>query len=160
MSGKAKGKTGEATPKPAKAGPKKSSEAAPSPKRKASGGLERLLKARLIVEAAKDKKAEDVVALDVRESVSFADTFVIATGGSDRQVRSIVDGIEEALRLAGEKALGVEGEEDGRWVLIDADDVIVHVFLREVRQHYDLERLWGDAPTLTFVSAPGARSAT
>ena len=80
-------------------------------------GIDRQEKARLIVEAAQDKKAEDVVALDVRELVSFADTFVIATGSSDRHVRSIVDGIEEALRAAGERPLGIEGEEDGRWVL-------------------------------------------
>jgi ribosome-associated protein len=122
-------------------------------------GLERIQKARLIVEAALDKKAEDVVALDVRELVSFADTFVIATGSSDRHVRSIVDGIEEALRVQGEKPLGIEGADEGRWVLIDCDDVIVHVFLRDVRQHYDLERLWGEAEKLTFVGGPAQRSA-
>jgi ribosome-associated protein len=124
-----------------------------------SGGLDRLQKARRIVEAALEKKAEEVVALDVRESVSFADTFVIATGTSDRHVRSIVEGIEEALRAAGEKPLGIEGEDEGRWVLIDCDDAIVHVFLREVRQHYDLERLWSDAPKLTFVGGAMERSA-
>ena len=128
-------------------------------KRKKGVGLERIEKARMILDAAHEKKAEAVVALDVRENVSFADTFVIATGSSDRHVRSIVDGIEEVLRLAGEKPLGIEGQEEGRWVLMDCDDVIVHVFLREVRQHYDLERLWGDAPTLTFVRAVGERSA-
>ena len=122
------------------------------------GGLDRLEKARLIVEAALEKKAEDVVALDVHGSVSFADTFVIATGSSDRHVRSIVDGIEEALRAHGEKPLGIEGTEEGRWVLIDADDAIVHVFLREVRQHYDLERLWSDAPKLAFVGSVAAGS--
>ena len=128
-------------------------------KTKQRTALERIEKARLIVEVALDKKAEDVVALDVRESVSFADTFVIATGSSDRHVRSIVDGIEEALRGHGEKPLGVEGEEEGRWVLIDCDDAIVHVFLRDVRQHYDLERLWSDAPKLTFVGRATERSA-
>lgn len=125
-------------------------KAAPGP------GLDRLEKARLLVEAALDRKAEEVVALDVRESVSFADTFVIATGSSDRHVRSIVEGIEEALRARGEKPLGIEGMEEGRWVLVDFDDAIVHVFLWDVRQHYDLERLWGDAPTLTFVGLPSA----
>jgi ribosome-associated protein len=118
-----------------------------------------LEKARRLVEAALDKKAEDVIALDVRELVSFADTFVIATGSSDRHVRSIVDGLEEALRGHGEKPLGVEGTEEGRWVLIDFDDVIVHVFVRDVRQHYDLERLWSDAPKLTFVGSPAQRTA-
>ncbi|MCC6640477.1 MAG: ribosome silencing factor [Deltaproteobacteria bacterium] len=120
--------------------------------------MERLEKVRLIVEAAIDKKAEDVLALDVRELVSFADSFVIATGGSDRHVRSIVDGIDEALRARGERPLGIEGAEEGRWVLIDCDDAVVHVFQREVRHHYDLERLWSDAPKLTFVGAPGERS--
>lgn len=127
--------------------------------KQAGGGLGRLEKARIIVEAALDRKAEDVLALDVRELVSFADSFVIATGGSDRHVRAIVDGIEEALRARGEKPLGVEGSEEGRWVLIDCDDAVVHVFLRDVRQHYDLERLWSDAPKLTFVGAPAGRSA-
>lgn len=122
-------------------------------------GLERLDKARLIVEAALERKAEEVVALDVREAVSFADTFVIATGTSDRHVRSIVDGIEEALRERGEKPIGIEGEDEGRWVLIDADDAIVHVFLRDVRQHYDLERLWSEAPKLTFVGGGTAKEA-
>ncbi|CAG0954570.1 Ribosomal silencing factor RsfS [Myxococcaceae bacterium] len=132
------------------------------PKRKdvPGGGLDRLVKARLLVEAALDKKAEDVIALDVRELVSFADTFVIASGNSDRHVRSIVDGIEEALRAHGEKPIGIEGTEEGRWVLIDANDAIVHVFLRDVRAHYDLERLWSDAPKLTFVGAGGAAEAT
>jgi ribosome-associated protein len=107
-------------------------------------------KARRIALAALDKKAEDLVALDVRQLVSFADAFVIATGGSDRHVRSIVSGIDEALRTQGEKSISIEGEEDGRWVLMDYGDVIVHVFQREVRAHYDLERLWGDAPRTEF----------
>ncbi len=85
---------------------------------------------------------------------------MIATGRSDRQVRAIADAIDEALRAAGEKPLGTEGTEEGRWVLMDCDDVIVHVFLREVRQHYDLERLWSDAPRITFVGAPSDRSAS
>ena len=126
---------------------------------KASAGLGRLEKVRVIVDAALDKKAEDVLALDVRELVSFADSFVIATGGSDRHVRSIVEGIDEALRERGERPLGIEGAEEGRWVLIDCDDAVVHVFQRDVRQHYDLERLWSDAPKLTFVGAPAGRSA-
>jgi len=126
---------------------------------KASAGLGRLEKVRVIVDAALDKKAEDVLALDVRELVSFADSFVIATGGSDRHVRSIVEGIDEALRERGERPLGIEGAEEGRWVLIDCDDAVVHVFQRDVRQHYDLERLWSEAPKLTFVGAPADRSA-
>jgi ribosome-associated protein len=116
-------------------------------------------KAQLIVEAAQDKLAEDIVALDVREVSSFADTFVIATGNSDRHVRSIVDGIEAALVASGDPPLGVEGREEGRWVLMDLNDAIVHVFLRDVRAHYDLERLWGDAPELELGSGVVGRSA-
>jgi ribosome-associated protein len=106
--------------------------------------------------AALDKKAEDVVALDVRGLVSFADGFVIATGNSDRHVRSIVTGIEEALRASGEKPIGIEGQEDGRWVLMDYGDVVVHVFQRDVRAHYDLERLWADAPRSEFAEGDAA----
>ena len=101
-----------------------------------------------IAEAALDRKAEDIVALDVRELTSFADTFVIATGTSDRHTRSIADSITEAMARRGEEPLGTEGLEEGRWVLIDLDDVIVHVFQEEVRRKYDLERLWSDAPAL------------
>ena len=86
--------------------------------------------------------------LDVRDVASFADTFVIASGTSDRHVRAIVDAVDAAVRARGERPLGLEGTEDARWVLIDLDDVIVHVFLRDVREHYDLERLWSDAPTI------------
>jgi len=110
--------------------------------------MDRLEKAQRIADAALDRKAEDVVALDVREIASFTDTFVFATGGSDRQVRAIADAITEALREAGDPALGVEGHAEGRWVLIDANDAIVHVFSREAREHYGLERLWSDAPEI------------
>jgi ribosome-associated protein len=111
-------------------------------------GLESREKARLIVEAAREKLAEDIVALDVREAVSFADIFVVASGRSDRQVRAIGDGIAQALTQAGEKPLGVEGVEEARWLLMDFGDVIVHVFQPDVRRHYDLERLWSEAAVL------------
>jgi len=119
---------------------------------------DRVERVRRIVEAALDRKAEDVVALDVREVASFADSFVLATGTSDRHVRSIVDAVEQCVRGWGERPLGIEGYEDGRWVLVDLEDVIVHVFQREVREHYDLERLWSDAARLD-VGAEAARSA-
>jgi ribosome-associated protein len=112
--------------------------------------MDRLEKAQRIADAAWDRKAEDVVALDVREIASFTDTFVFATGGSDRQVRAIADAITEALREAGDPVLGVEGYEEGRWVLIDANDAIVHVFVPQAREHYGLERLWSDAPEITL----------
>jgi ribosome-associated protein len=105
-------------------------------------------KARRIVEAALDLKAEDVVVLDMRTLSSFADTFVIASGRSDRHVKSIADSIVAALQQSGEPALGVEGQDEGHWVLIDANDAIVHVFDPETREAFDLERLWSDAPVL------------
>ena len=107
-------------------------------------------KTRLVVDAALAVKAEDVVALDVKELASFADVFVVATGRSDRQVRAVADSIEKAMREVGEPVLGVEGYPEGRWVLIDLADVIVHVFQPEPRAHYDIERLWSDAPQLAL----------
>ena len=111
-------------------------------------GLEGRSKARRIAEAAHEKLAEEVVALDVRQAVSFADVFIVATGRSDRHVRAIGDGIAEALAQAGEKPLGIEGYAEGRWLLMDFGDVIVHVFQPDVRRHYDLERLWSEAAPL------------
>ena len=108
--------------------------------------MDSLEKTRKVVEAALDRKAEDVTALDVRELTSLADTFVVATGNSDRHVRSIADAIGKAIEKDGLR--GTEGYADGRWVLIDLNDVIVHVFQPQVREFYDIERLWSDAPEL------------
>jgi ribosome-associated protein len=110
--------------------------------------LDRLAKVALIVEAAQERKADDIMGLDVRKISSFADTFIIATGTSDRHVRSITDSIEAALKAHGDPPMGVEGHDEGRWVLIDCGDTIVHIFQQEIRDHYDLERLWSDAPAL------------
>ena len=111
-------------------------------------GMERMEKIRATLEAALSVKAEKPVVLDVREVSSFADTFVLVSGRSDRQVRSIADRIERQLRGGGERPLGIEGTENGRWILMDFADLIVHVFLAEVRELYDLERLWSDAPQI------------
>ena len=118
---------------------------------------DRLSKVAVIVEAAQERKADDVVGLDVRKISSFADTFIIATGTSDRHVRSVADSIEAALKARGEPPMGIEGYDEGRWVLIDCGDAIVHIFQREIRDHYDLERLWSDAPSLELEAV--ARSA-
>jgi ribosome-associated protein len=119
---------------------------------------ERLERAGWIVEAALDRKAERLVALDVRKLTSYADTFVLATGTSDRHVRSIADGIAEAARIHGDVRLGTEGYDEARWILIDLGDVIVHVFRAEVREEYDLERLWSDAPVIDLGEASPAAS--
>ena len=105
-------------------------------------------KARWIVEAALERKAERPIALDMRTLTSYADSFIILTGRSDRQVRSISESIVHVLKQHGEPPLGVEGLDDGNWVLIDCNDAIVHVFDPETRGQYDLERLWRDAPRL------------
>jgi ribosome-associated protein len=114
---------------------------------------QRLDSAAWIAEAALGRKAERLVALDVSALTSIADVFVIATGNSDRHTRAIADAIVEEARRRGRPVLGVEGYEDGRWVLIDLGDVIVHLFLAEVREAYDLERLWSDAPALSVGEA-------
>ena len=105
-------------------------------------------RARAWAEIARDLKAEDVVALDVAELTSFADAFVIASAGSDRQARAVSDAIVESAKLRGDSVLGIEGYEEGRWILIDGGDVVVHVFVRDAREHYDLDRLWADAPRI------------
>jgi len=118
---------------------------------------DRILRAARLVEAALARKAEDVVALDVRALTSFADTFVLTTGASDRQVRAIADSVREAFEAAGGRVLGVEGLEEARWVLLDLGDVIVHVFQPEVRRYYDLDRLWSDAPPIDLAAASRRR---
>ena len=116
-------------------------------------GSDPLAKAVRIAKAAVDLKAENLVALDVRELTSFADVFILATGGSDRHVRAIADAVEEVVEELGERPLGIEGYDEGRWLLLDLGDVIVHVFQSEVREHYDLERLWSEAPRLDLLNA-------
>ncbi len=105
-------------------------------------------KARTIVEAALEKKAERPIVLDMTDLTFYADTFILLTGRSDRQVRAIADGILEALGARGEAPIGVEGMDDAYWVLIDCNDAIVHVFDPEARAKFDLERLWQDAPRM------------
>ena len=111
-------------------------------------------KARAAAEAGLERNASNPVVLDVHGLVSFADAFVFLTGGSDRQVKAIAEAIEQALKRHDETPLGVEGLADGRWVLMDLNDVIVHIFQPEVREHYDLERLWSDAPRVELDLQP------
>ena len=88
--------------------------------------------------------------LEVRELIVITDYFVIASGTSDRQVRTIADEVERVLAERGSKAVRREGRNDGRWVLLDFVDLVVHVFTDEERQYYELERLWSDAPKLRW----------
>jgi ribosome-associated protein len=98
--------------------------------------------------AASDKLAQHIMAFDVSDQLAITDAFLLASAGNDRQVRAIVDEIEEKLRDAGERPIRREGERDGRWVLMDYGDVVVHVQHEEERQFYALERLWRDCPLI------------
>ncbi|MBF4614805.1 ribosome silencing factor [Curtobacterium sp. VKM Ac-1376] len=98
--------------------------------------------------AADAKQAEDLVALDVTGPLQLTDVFLLATGRNERNVQSIADAVEERLLELGAKTLRREGRAEGRWVLIDFGDVIVHVFHDEDRQYYSLERLWADCPAI------------
>lgn len=102
----------------------------------------------LFLKAASGRKAEDIVALDVRKLTSLADVFIICSGRSNRQVSAIGEYIVAELKNAGIKPLSVEGLKDGQWVLIDYGDVIIHVFYESVRGFYNLEGLWADADRL------------
>lgn len=99
-------------------------------------------------EAASDKLAENIIAFDVSEQLVITDAFVLCSAANDRQVKAIVDEIEDRLREMGAKPVRREGERDGRWVLIDYGDVVVHVQHEEERSFYALERLWRDCPTI------------
>jgi len=101
--------------------------------------------ARAIAEAALAEKADDVVILDVAGILDYTDHFVIASGKSTRQAQAIAENIQRAVITAGARVHGVEGEEDGNWVLVDGGSVIAHVFYHPTRLFYDLEKLWGDA---------------
>lgn len=105
---------------------------------------------RTAVEAALARKAEDLCVLDLRELSSFTDFFVIAHGNSSRQNVAIAEGVEAALKPAGLRPISIEGRETAEWVLLDYGSVVVHVFSRAAREHFALEKLWGDAPRLEF----------
>ncbi|MFL5766556.1 MAG: ribosome silencing factor [Actinomycetota bacterium] len=100
--------------------------------------------------AAAEKQGADITVLDVRSLIVITDFFVIVSGSTSPQVKTIVDAVEEALRGLGVKPLRREGETEGRWVLLDYVDVVVHVFGAEERRYYDLERLWKDADRLSW----------
>ena len=109
-------------------------------------GVDSWEKALLVVRSALEKKAYDLILMEVREVTSIADYFIICSGRSDRQVQGIARGIEENLSGAGIPLLSVEGVSRGQWVLMDFSDVIVHIFYQPVREFYDLEGLWHHAP--------------
>lgn len=111
-------------------------------------------RARIAARAAAAKKGEEIVVLDVGEILGITDAFVVTSGSNTRQVRTIVEEVEKQLReQAAAKPRAVEGLDDATWVLLDYGDVVVHVFLRETREFYGLERLWADAAHIPWDGA-------
>lgn len=109
---------------------------------------EAIAMAQAAAEAAAEKLATDIVAIDVSQYLVITDVFLLCTAANDRQVRAVVDAIEERLLRSGEKPIRREGEKESRWVLLDYGDVVIHVQVAEERIHYALERLWKDCPTI------------
>jgi len=105
---------------------------------------------RLAVKAVLEKKGEEVRVLDLRDISTFTDYFVIAHGNSTRQNAALADGVEEELKRSGVAPLGVEGRAHAEWILLDYGSLVVHIFSRTAREHYALEKLWGDAPRLEY----------
>ena len=103
----------------------------------------------LAVEALEDKKAEDITIIDIREVSVLADYFIIADGSNRNQVQAMADSAEEALGKAGYDAKQIEGYQSANWILMDYKDIIVHVFSKEDRAFYDLERIWRDGKQIT-----------
>lgn len=107
-------------------------------------------KAISLAHAAWEKRAQDTEVIEIKALSDIADYLLICSADSDRGVKTIVDNIEQKLKEMGEKNIGVEGYSEGKWVLIDAGDVVVHVFYESVRRFYDIEGLWIDAPRIKF----------
>lgn len=102
-------------------------------------------KSHLCINAALNKKALDLILLDVRKVSSFADYFIICSGKSSRHVQGIASFIEESLAKEGIYPLGIEGSTQGSWILMDYNELIIHIFYKPIREFYDLEGLWSDA---------------
>jgi ribosome-associated protein len=117
----------------------------------------------IVTAALDDMKAVNVKVLDVRGLTDIADTLIVASGNSDRHVRSIADRVIQRVKEAGFRPFGTEGKRDGEWVLVDLHDIVVHVMLPRVREFYGLERLWENtdvAPAVPAASSPSRRRRT
>lgn len=114
--------------------------------------------ARAAARAAADRKAEEIIGIDVSERLALTDVFVVISAANDRQVRAVVDAVDEAMLRAGAKRRLREGLEEAHWVLVDYGDVVIHVQQTEDREFYALERLWGDCPRVDLgdLSSAGA----
>ena len=107
----------------------------------------------VVLDVAEDKLAQEIVALDVRQLTSLSDYFVVMHGKNEKQVEAIVDAIDEAVSKAGFDIRSIEGKSGGKWILMDLNDVVVHVFYQAERSFYNLEKLWHDAPIVNVVEA-------
>lgn len=116
--------------------------------------------ARTAARAAAERKAEQIIAIDVSERLALTDVFLIVSGANDRQVRSIVGAVDEAMFKAGAKRKMREGFDEARWVLIDYGDIVVHVQQTEDREFYSLERLWRDCPLIGLPTGADAADGT
>ena len=126
-------------------------------RRKTTTGRKRLTgEVARAVKAALDKKASDVVVLDLRHTPAFTDFFILCSGHSQRQVKAIADGVEETLRAGKVRPAHVEGYDRAEWILMDFFTFIVHVFTPQTRAFYSLERLWGDAERIEVSDEPPA----
>ncbi len=105
------------------------------------------------VQAARSRKGEDIVVLDIAKASSFTDTFVICAGTNARQNQAISDAIETVLKKEGVRSIGIEGYQNAEWILMDYGDFVVHIFSAEARRFYDRERLWRNAPRLPIPEA-------
>jgi ribosome-associated protein len=112
------------------------------------------------IAAARDKKASDILVLDLRKTAAFTDYFLICSGSNPRQVHAIADAIEEALKAKKVRPAHVEGYQRAEWILLDYFDFVVHVFSTHARQFYGLERLWGEAVRIEVEDSSGAASQT
>lgn len=109
-----------------------------------------LAKARQCARIADDNRAKAILLLDVRNATPLVDYFVIASAGSRRQANAIAIEIDMAMKREGERKLGIEGSEEGRWILVDYGDFVVHIFSEDARAYYALEDIWGDAPQIEW----------
>lgn len=109
-----------------------------------------LEKAELIARSLDDKKGRKIAALDVSELTSISDYFIIASGGSQTQVKALADNVMDKLSEKGLSPVHIEGYSSGSWILVDYSDVVVHIFTEEMREFYDIERLWTDAKEITL----------
>jgi len=107
--------------------------------------------ARAVVDIASDKKASDILLLDIKDVTTIADYFVICSGSNARQIQAIADAVDEELRNQGARLLHREGAAETGWVLLDFGDVIVHIFGAKEREYYRLERLWSEAKTVVYL---------